>query len=271
MIASEIIELDSGKPGAILAIFAGVHGNERAGVYALQELLPTLKPTKGKLFIAFANPPAIADNVRMLNKNLNRCFVKGNNGDTPEDERARELMKVLDRSDALLDLHMFYDDDGQPFVICEDNAVDIAKNFDVDIISTNWTIAEPGATDGYMYESGKIGICVECGPISKAEEYTEFAKTTVYQFLQHFGMSPVEVANSTKPKRFVRAKESVHRNSSDFVLQAGFKNFDNLNEGQIIAMDGDKKYVANKGDCIVFPHYGARVGEEAYILGEELL
>src|SRR6185369_17926132 len=124
MISPEVIELSSGKPGPSLAILAGVHGNELAGVYALQELLPTLKPTRGKVYVAFANPPAIEANTRMLNKNLNRCFVADNHGTTPEDERARELMKMLDKCDALLDLHMFYDDDGVPFVICEDNALD---------------------------------------------------------------------------------------------------------------------------------------------------
>src|SRR5690606_13665355 len=114
----------------------------------------------------------------------------------PEDIRARELMSILDESDELLDLHMFYDEAGQPFVICEDNSVAIAKRFDVDIISTKWTVVEPGGTDGYMYLQGKVGICVECGPIAKAEQYVPFAKQTVYQFLKSYDMTDEEVAYS---------------------------------------------------------------------------
>ncbi|HSX33599.1 MAG TPA: succinylglutamate desuccinylase/aspartoacylase family protein [Candidatus Saccharimonadales bacterium] len=269
MISEKIFEIHGPKPGPTLAIFAGVHGNELAGVLALQELLPQLRLTKGTVYAAYANPPAIAAKVRMINKNLNRCFIAGNEGTTPEDVRARELMAVLDKSDALLDLHMFYDAHGQPFVICEDEAVGLAQTFDVDIISTNWTRTEPGGSDGYMHLAGKIGICVECGPISQAEVYKEFAKRTVYQFLQHFGMTDEPVALSTRSKRIVRAQRAVYKTSADFVLGDGFRNFDALDPGQIIARDGNKTYTAEAGDCIIFPHYGARIGEEAYIIGTE--
>lgn len=269
-ITSKVIEIDSNKPGPALAIFAGVHGNELAGVYALQKLLPTLKPTRGKLYIAFANPEAIKANVRMLNKNLNRCFVPDNKGDSPENIRARELMKVLDKCDAMLDLHMFYDDEGEPFVICESNALDIAIKFDVKIISTNWSIAEPGATDGYMFAQGKIGLCVECGPISKPKEYTDFAVKTIYQFLSYFDMSPKKVAFSKATKRVVMADKSIYKSSSRFKLKSGYKNFDRLSDGEVIAEDTNQKYLAQENECIIFPHYAARIGEEAYIIGKEL-
>ncbi|MCA9347849.1 succinylglutamate desuccinylase/aspartoacylase family protein [Candidatus Saccharibacteria bacterium] len=270
-ITSEIIEIDSGKTGPALAIFAGVHGNELAGVYALQKLLPTLKLTRGKLYIAFANPPAIRAKVRMVKQNLNRCFVANNKGTSYEDRRARELMAILDKCDALLDLHMFYDDDGLPFVICEDNAVEVAHTFDVGIISTNWAKAEPGASDGYMFSQGKIGLCVECGPISKSKEYTDFAVKTIYQFLQYFDMSLKKVSLSKVPKRFVVANKSVYKSSANFTLKAGYKNFDRLKPGEVIAQDGGKKYLSQEGECIIFPHYKARVGEEAYIIGIETI
>lgn len=268
-VSSEIIEITGAEAGPTLAIFAGLHGNETAGVLALQELIPKLKITKGKIFFAYANPPAIAANVRMVNKNMNRCFNDNNDGTEPEDIRARELMAVLDKSDALLDLHMFHDDDGVPFVICEGDAVTIARKFDVDIISTNWDAAEPGATDGYMFRHGKIGICIECGPISKAAEYKEFSIQTVYQFLKHFDMIDGDIAFSTKPKRVVRANHAVHKSSENFALAEGFHNFDKLTAGQTIAVDGEETYIAKNGEYIIFPRYNARVGEEAFILGTE--
>lgn len=271
MIDEKIIQIKSNKPGPTLAIFAGVHGNETAGVFALQELLPKLTLTKGSLFIAFANPPAIEADVRMITKNLNRCFLKENDGTDYEDARARELMKVLDGCDALLDLHMFYDEDGLPFVICEPSALELAKIFDVDIISTNWTEVEPGGTDGYMFTNGKIGICVECGPIAKATEYTEFAKRTIYQFLSYFDMTDKKPTDSSKLKRIIRADKAVYKTSADFHLLPNFKNFERLNEGQTIAREHDQTFTAKAGDCIIFPHYSARVGEEAYILGTEQL
>jgi succinylglutamate desuccinylase len=268
-VSSEIIEITGDKPGPTLAIFAGLHGNETAGVFALQELIPKLKITRGKIFIAYANPPAIEAGVRMVNKNMNRCFDKDNKGTDPEDIRAKELMTILDKSDALLDLHMFYDDDGVPFVICEDNAVDIAHKFDVDIISTNWDAAEPGAADGYMFRQGKIGICIECGPISKAQEYKDFSIRTIYQFLRHFDMSDDRTEFSIKPKRIVRASHAVRKSSANFKLVEGFRNFDKMKNGQVISVDGKEKYIAKDREYIIFPHYNARIGEEAFIVGTE--
>lgn len=269
MISSKITVLAGSKPGPNLAIFAGVHGDELAGVLALQELLPYLKITRGKLFVAFANPLGIEQNVRAVNKNLNRCFIKDNQGTTPEDERARELMKVLDKCDALLDLHMFSDDNGRPFVICEDNAIDIAQKFEVDIVSTNWAAAEPGGSDAYMYLSGKIGICVECGPRSKAEEYKDMAIKTIYQFLKYFKMTNKRVEFSTKPKRTIKAWQTVYKKSEKFVLKKDLHNFDTLKNGQVIATEASKKYRAKSGEFIIFPNYRAGVGDEAYIIGKE--
>lgn len=270
MITADIIEIKGTLPGPTVALFAGVHGNEMAGVLALESILPALKITKGKLFIAFANPPAIKAGVRMVNKNLNRCFYEGNSGTSPEDIRARELMAVLDQCDALLDLHMFYDVDGKPFVICEDNALEIAKTFDVGIISTNWTEVEPGATDGYMYQNGKIGICVECGPISKAEEHKEVALKTIKQFLQYFKMTDTFIEPSFTPKRVIKAESIVYKSDETFKLKLGFKNFQKLQEGTVISTSDTEYRVTKKGQCIIFPHYNAAVGEEAYILGSEV-
>ena len=95
-VTSEIIKMTASLPGPTVAIFAGVHGNETVGVLALQELIPKLKLIKGTLYLAFANVPAIEQNVRLVNKNLNRCLFAGNDGTTYEDQRARELMTVLE-------------------------------------------------------------------------------------------------------------------------------------------------------------------------------
>lgn len=267
-VTDKIIEIDSGIEGPTVMILAGVHGNEKAGVYALQRLLPELKLTKGKAYFAYANPLAIEADVRMLAKNLNRCFYANNDGTDWEDERARELMSVMDKCDACLDLHMFYDEDGVPFVICEESCLDLAKIFDVEIISTNWSETEPGGSDDYMYKQGKFGICIECGPISKSKEFASFAEKSVMQFLNFFGMVDVNIKPSIKSKKLIKTYKTVYRQSEDFKLAPGLKNFMELKEGQLILKDGGKEYFAKAGDCIIFPHYNARIKEEAYILGK---
>lgn len=266
---NNIWTIDSGQPGPTVAIFGGVHGNEKAGVYAIEKMRNNLQILKGKVHLVIANLPAVAASVRMLETNLNRLFVRGLAGNTWEHKRAQELMDLLDSCDALLDLHMYYDAAGEPFVICEPPALPVANLLNVPIISTNWTKVEPGAADGYMHEQGKIGICLECGPIAQARQKTGFAIQSIKQFLAFFDMID-EPLNLPTPKRLLQAEKAVFKTSNNFALTPNLKNFQNLSPGQVIATDGQRQYTAAPGQCIMFPHYNARVGEEAYILGKSI-
>src|SRR3989344_3702592 len=267
--SSQIYKIVANKDGPRVAIFAGMHGNEKAGVWALQELLSHLQPTRGTLYLVFANPPAIEKDVRLFNKNLNRCFFKGNQRKTYEDKRARELMAVLDECEALLDLHAFNDKEGEPFIICEENAFDIATKLDPDIISTNWTEAEPGAADDYMYKSGKVGITLECGPISKSKQFQPLAIKSIRQFLKYFQMLDTDIDFSTSPKRIIKTSYSVIRTSEDYHLKSGMLNFQELKVGEVYgSMDG-KNFIAQQGDLIIFPRKDPKIGAEAFIIGHE--
>lgn len=258
------------QKGPSVAIFAGVHGDERAGIMAVNKMLPGLKISKGTLYVAYANPPAIESGSRKINKNLNRCFFTGNKGTTPEDERARELMKVLDDCEALLDLHAYDDVSGDPFTICEDNSLDLALKLDPPIISTNWTYAEPGGTDAYMYLSGKIGICVECGHIKEPEKYLPLAVKTIEQFLSYFDMLDKPVALSTTKKTHIRAERGVIRTSNDFWLDPSLRSFDRLDAGKIYCRHDGQDFMANEGEYIIFPLTDPEINAEAFVIGKEL-
>lgn len=260
-------KIDSGKPGPTIGLFAGVHGDETAGIWALQNITPDIKLTKGSVYIVYANPPAIEKNVRMVTKNLNRCFVSGNDGESYEDQRARELMKILDECDTLLDLHMFYAP-GEPFAICEDNSLPVAAVLPLKIVSTGWVATEPGATDGYMYSQGKQALCVECGGISEAKEKVAFAEEIVWRFLQYYDVVDKKYESEIYPQRVIAVNRAQRKTSKNFTLLPDFKDFQNLVPGQLIARDGGQEFYAGKNECIIFPHYKARVGEEAYVIGD---
>lgn len=67
--------LDSGKPGPRVLLHAGIHGDEVAGVYALEEIAPRIKVQAGTLIILpRANPPAIMINRRYYHMDLNKVF-----------------------------------------------------------------------------------------------------------------------------------------------------------------------------------------------------
>ena len=98
---------DAEQPGPTALIQAGIHGDEIAGVHALQELLEEeIRPTHGRLIVVpVMNPPAYRARQRMSpgGLDLNRCFP----GDAQAPERERRLARrfmdlVLDERPALV-------------------------------------------------------------------------------------------------------------------------------------------------------------------------
>lgn len=87
------------EPGPCALIQAGIHGDEIAGVHALQELLEAgLCPARGRLIvIPVMNPPAYRARARAApgGLDLNRCFP--GDADAPERERrlARRFMDLV--------------------------------------------------------------------------------------------------------------------------------------------------------------------------------
>ncbi len=81
-----LYEVEAPEPGPTALIQAGIHGDEIAGVHALQELLEEgLRPSRGRLLVVpVMNPPAYRARARAApgGLDLNRCFP----GD-PEHER----------------------------------------------------------------------------------------------------------------------------------------------------------------------------------------
>jgi len=233
--------------GKTVAIIGGVHGNW-----------------------IYANPEAIRKNVRAVNKNLNRCFIAKNKGLTPEDIRARTLMRILDRCDAVLDIHASNSHKSTPFIICEKEAFEIARKMDFSIISFGWDIIEPGAIDGYMHYKGKPGLCLECGSVFDKENNLDLAIKSILQFLYYFGLTKSRATYNQEKKTFIKVYKAIKKETERFLFVSDYNDFDSLTPGQVFAVDGLKNYIAKQDDIIIFPRARALIGGEAFILGREM-
>lgn len=263
---NSIIKKDSGVSGKTLAVFCGTHGNEKAGVLAVERILKDIKIKKGVVYFVFANPRVIEENKRFIEKNLNRCFLDGQRGNCYEEERARELMEILNDVDALLDVHASNNPETTPFVIT-DNGSDIARHFDFEIVATGFDAIEPGATDGYMKSNNKIGICIECGYSGKSEENADVAYNSIMQFLQYFDSVDSMVPMSDRKQKKLHV-DGVQKVTSDhFDLTQTFADFQTIEKGTVIAKDEEKEYIADKERVILFGTRGKPIGAEAYVLG----
>lgn len=263
-----IIKKIGKEPGKKIAIFAGVHGNERVGILALERLIKDIEIERGEVWFVYANPRAVSKNVRYIEKNLNRCFLKELEGSSYEELRAKELMGLLDKCDALLDLHASNNKNSTPFIICEKEFYDIAKIFDFNIISFGWNKIEPGATDGYMQNQGKLGICLECGSVYRSEENQDLAYKSVLQFLKYFGAISSDIEFSKNKKKIIKVFKAIKKKTENFKFNKDFADFEELEEGKVFAQDGDVEYIAKSNECIILPNSNKRIGEEVFVLGK---
>ena len=106
----ETFTLTAAKPGPLLAVFGGVHGDEPEGVFAARTIAGmALDLLCGEVVVVpVAHPAAFAANTRTSpedNGNLARVFP-GNPDGTPTERVAAVLTEhILSKADALIDLH----------------------------------------------------------------------------------------------------------------------------------------------------------------------
>lgn len=154
----KITKIDSGKSGKTVAIFGGVHGNEKAGILTVDFLIENLKINQGVVYLVHANPEAINQNVRFLEKNLNRCFIKREKSKCHEEFLADELMAILDKCDALLDLHAYRDDSDRDitFAFTADDGLELASKMHISKVITNIDDFEKGFNFACSKQGSKL-------------------------------------------------------------------------------------------------------------------
>lgn len=277
-----------------VAVLGGVHGDEETGKLIVDRMREKgLNLDAGRVILALGNPVAAALGVRGtthngVRQNLNREFILP---DDPrfrwrdveperrpyEARRAQELVPYLDQADAALDLHDFTDKKGPKFIITEPRGFEVARKIGAPIISSGWSEAEPGGTDGFMNSLERVGICYELGDKTKGEENFRRGMGAVIRFLIAYGMYdghlPPLFAKQGEP-RFIwneRAFKRVTNGKYELLLPEDIRTFDRLEEGQPIANLDGEQVKAEKGQVIIFPMKpdDTPVGSEAFSVGRE--
>lgn len=301
-----VTSFDSGQPGSHLVVTALVHGNEVAGAVALVRLDSLgIRPQRGRLTLILANLAAyrrfdsnhpLAG--RFLDEDLNRVWGDGllaGEGDTYERRRARELRPVIERADALLDLHSMQHS-GPPLLLCGSSrrGLALAKRLGW----PGWVIADAGHAAGLRLvdhgcfvdaagqqvpgletepEAGPAAVLVECG--RHWEQATvENAWVAILTFLAAF--DAVDPATAAAARDAVAARGDVQRvvEVTD-VITAESDSFtfpsDDLpslsilpREGSLVGFDNGLTLRTPYDDCVlVMPARKVRRGQTAVRLG----
>lgn len=264
----DVIELVGKENGPTSIILAGVHGNEQCGIDALQELLPFLEIQKGRVLVAYGNPRAIETDVRFIEANLNRLFrdeeaLSEKERTSYEFSRAQFLKTYLNQADHLLDIHASLTPNSQRFLICEENSVEVTKYLPIPLIVSGFDKIEPGGTDYYMNQRGKIGICIECGYYKNLSS-REIAKETVISFLAVCG----HIQGTIKEHHQTHISiTSLYRTKNNFTLAREFEDFEEIAEGEIVGKDGTSEIRMPTSGVILFARNRNAPEEEAFLCG----
>ena len=255
-------------PGKTVAVFAGIHGNEKAGISVVTNLAKDLQILQGTVYFVLGNPEAISKNIRYTESNLNRDFLKSSFKKTYEQNRATTLMKILDSCDALLDLHAYNTNvvDPIPFAICEPRCHQIIKKFNIPFSVANISKFQGGSTNGYMESQKKIGIVIELGSINRPQDFIDLGVECTLKFLDHFKIISKFKKSISMNTEYLNVVSMYKKNTNDFKFATEFATFDNVSKNEVIAVDAGISISALNSGRIMFPNDNSPVGTEAFWL-----
>ncbi len=265
----KVIEKKGNLPGKKIVITAGIHGNEVCGIEAFDELIPSIIIEKGNVFFVYGNLKAIKENKRFIEKNLNRCFLvpqPENIENSLEGKTAKEIMTILDKCEALLDIHASNSPDSIPFIICEPNNFQTVESLSFKKVVSGFDKFEPGSTEHYMNLKSKQGIGIECGYI-KDKSGKELAKEAIIDFLI------INKAISGKIKKIKKEYYKIielYKNKKEaFVKSKEFNDFEELKSKTLIGKEGEVSIYRNKGFTL-FVRDRYNINEECFLIAEKL-
>ena len=295
LVVPRILGQINGKKNAPTVIaLAGIHGNERAGVNALLSIFNTLTTNKinlkGNFYGISGNMNAMSKNIRYQNVDLNRIWTKAQilklHLDTGLDEEAQEqkeiyhlLKEILEKEKGpfyFLDLHTT-SADTQPFITISDslNNRRYSANFSIPtILGIEEFLDGPLLT--YINEFGHIALGFEAGQHNK-----ESSVDNCIAFLWLALVAAKCISKKDVPKyNFYKHSLSLFNECQDFYkidfkytikpfeefkMLVGFKNFQEVEKNEELAISNGSKLLARHSGKIFMPLY-QKQGDDGYFI-----
>lgn len=267
----KVIEKLGKTQGKTAVILAGVHGNEICGIIAFDKIIPSLEIKSGKVLFIYSNLEAIRQNKRFIEENLNRCFLPIQSKEvsqTLEGKTAKEIEPYLDGADFLLDIHASNSINSIPFVITDDNSLEIAETIPCKIISLNWDSFEKGTTDHYMHLNNKKGICFESG-YTKDQKSVNRAEDAIISFLTNLDF--IEgIKEQIGKKEYFKIVSIYKNNKFPFKKSRDFGDFEVLKEKTLIGKEGNKDVFLDAGFAVLFVRDREDLDNECFLVARKI-
>ncbi len=285
------------EEGPTLIIVGGMHGNEPAGVLALQRLLPRLAAdpsalARGRVVGLAGNRKALRQKQRFLAHDLNRHWLPDRVARlraaveplTAEDEELRELEREIrglfaeaEDTAYLLDLHTASGPE-LPFATLDDSLGNRSFAFDFPVPVVLGLEEELAGTLSIWAESiGMVTAGFESGK-HDAPAAVERAEAAIWIALEAAGVlaegrSEViaakrrleEECSGVPPVVEVRHRHAI-RPGAGFRMDPGYENFNPVTAGQNLASDGRGPVLSPFTGLILMPLYQKQGAEGFFVV-----
>ena len=292
----------TGKPGPTLVFFGGIHGNEPAGVLAIQRVFEQLEADnvqlKGRVLGLAGNLPALKSNQRFISKDLNRIWNQqfterfsnarpdSDNSPTPssisEYKDQRELFSIIqpllenESTTCFFDLHTT-SSRSAPFIGINDqlNNRKFAFQFPVPTVLGIEEYLE-GPLLSYLNDFGNVAMAFEAG---QHDDPNSIEIHTAFIYLAMVGAGIVseesikdlqahrECLTTVDPSE--RVFEVIFRKKisaeDEFKMNPGYRNFMRVRKGEVLAEDKNGQVKATHSGKIFMPLYQAS-GDDGFFI-----
>lgn len=291
--------IDGAGKGPTIIAFAGIHGNEPAGIDALENLFSELEGKeeqfKGKLIGIRANLHALYEGVRFVDEDMNRIWfpsiIDKIRRSAPEELQSSEriqiksLLAILQReidedSDhpiIFVDLHSF-SAQGDMFAITarKQSHIDLISSMHIPMI---FGIEEAlrGTALRYFQDYGYVTMALEGG--NHQNRLTVINNTAAMMLLiaKAGCLSTEETPNYAEYDRHLLQQnkqlpstvelvyQHIIENEDDFQMRPGYTNFQPIKKGEWLASDKNGKIRAQCDGYILMPLY-QKQGDDGFFI-----
>jgi predicted deacylase len=281
------------EKGPILVFFGGIHGNEPAGVLALEKTLKLLDPKeiKGEVIGIYGNLKALKQKRRFLNKDLNRIWTTSRVKElktkallSAEEEEQSELYDIIveilrgnDQPIYFIDFHTT-SSPTLPFITINDALInrDFSMVFPVPIVLGIEEYLE-GPMLSYLNKEGYVSLGFEAGQHVDPCSVTN-CEAFIYLSLVATGSAPMEsferypiyyktLRNQARGLRevFEVMYKYEIKPFEDFRMNPGFVSFQKVKKGDELAVSNEKIIQSPYSARLFMPLY-QKEGEDGFFI-----
>jgi hypothetical protein len=276
-------------------VIGGIHGNESAGVYALHKVIEEIEEEaikfKGNFYALSGNLNSLKKKVRFDDIDLNRIWthedidylkLSGSKFNTEIDEQIAlyDILKDILSKDKgpfyFIDLHTT-SSETKPFITISDslNNRKFSSGFSLPIVLGIEEFLD-GPLLTYINEFGHVALGFEGGEHEDPKSIDNCEAFIWLSLVRSGCISKKEIKNLSFYEHILSEYTKITdfyeidyrylvQKSEDFKMLNGFKNFEEIRKGQILALSNNKEVIATMDGLIFMPLYQSQ-GKEGFFI-----